>query len=90
MAYDIAKCMGGDCPLKNDCYRFTSETLGRQDFFGSVPYNLKDKSCEHFWDNNSQIQALAYLIWLDEGKPNGKAREHWEKAKSKVLEINKY
>lgn len=82
MSYDITKCGGGACPLQMNCYRFTSETLGRQDFFGSTPFDFQANQCEHFWDNTAQIQALAYLIWEKESKPIGQEVAHWEQAKA--------
>jgi hypothetical protein len=33
MSYDVTVCTGGDCPIKENCHRFTAERLGRQDFF---------------------------------------------------------
>lgn len=79
-------CGGKDCPLKNDCYRFTAEILGRQDFFGSIPYNSITQSCEHFYENSRQIAQIAYIIWEKEGKINGNDKIHWQKAKEMMLE----
>lgn len=31
-----------------------------------------------------RIRNCAYQIWLDDGCPDGKAAEHWEKAREKV------
>lgn len=28
-----------------------------------------------------RIRELAYLLWLEEGQPDGKSAEHWEKAR---------
>jgi hypothetical protein len=51
---DITKCLGTDCPLKEQCYRFTSKADEYQAFFVEVPY--KDGKCEMFWgDNNEEI-----------------------------------
>lgn len=39
------------------------------------------------------IREFAYYIWLDEGKPEGKDKEHWEKAENTEmwsLSKNKY
>lgn len=35
---------------------------------------------------DERIQARAYRIWLDEGRPEGKYLEHWERAKAEVEE----
>ena len=83
---DITLCYGGECPFKYECYRFTAEYYGRQDFFGSAPYQKKGEeiSCEHFQSNENQIQKIAYLIWEKEGKPFGKNEIHWKKAKENI------
>ena len=31
-------------------------------------------------DREDRIRDRAYLIWLDEGSPHGRAEEHWRKA----------
>ncbi|TAH31467.1 MAG: DUF2934 domain-containing protein [Cytophagales bacterium] len=84
MPYDITMCGGENCPLKNNCYRFTGEILARQDFFGSLPYNQKTNECEHFYDNKHQIAEIAFVIWEKDGKPNGKDKIHWEEAKKEL------
>lgn len=47
---DITKCKGTECPLKNQCYRFTiqSEDLG-QSYFKDIPYSYENGECEYFW-----------------------------------------
>lgn len=30
--------------------------------------------------NETQIRETAYLLWLDEGQPEGRDQEHWLKA----------
>ena len=32
-----------------------------------------------------RIQHQAYLLWLDEGRPEGREKEHWERAE-KIVE----
>jgi hypothetical protein len=45
---DITMCVGGSCPLKNDCYRFRAlPSPHRQSFFMNVPYS-KDQ-CMGYW-----------------------------------------
>lgn len=50
---DITKCQGQDCPLKNDCYRFTAESNGfRQSYFVKVPVVIEEKMgafCDYFY-----------------------------------------
>ncbi len=51
---DITKCKGTDCPLKEQCYRYTAKDDEYQAFLVEVPY--KDGKCEMFWgDNQEQI-----------------------------------
>jgi hypothetical protein len=85
MAYDMTKCGGGNCPIKEKCYRYTSETVGRQDFFGNIPYHYETHECSEFWDNTEQIRAKAHEIWLREGRPKGLEVVHWELAKIEIL-----
>ena len=87
MSYDITKCFGDSCPRKMQCYRFTSETLGRQDFFGQIPFDKSSNICSYFWDNTSQIQVIAYHIWEKEGKPQGQDKLHWEQAKEALSQM---
>jgi hypothetical protein len=37
-------------------------------------------------DVETRIRERAYKIWLDEGKPEGRHREHWEVAKLAIDE----
>jgi len=49
---DITMCSGADCPLKDNCYRYTAnKNEHRQSFFMNVPYNKEDCKCDHYWDN---------------------------------------
>ncbi len=93
MPYDITMCPGKDCPIKNDCYRFTAEIVWRQDFFGATPYDFKANSCKHFWNNHpskeEQVRKLAYQIWQREGCPNGRSWEHWMQAEKEFKEQTK-
>jgi hypothetical protein len=43
----IALCIGEDCPLKTDCYRF----LVKSDVptFVVPPYDEEKKDCSYFW-----------------------------------------
>ncbi|MBC8110778.1 MAG: DUF2934 domain-containing protein [Verrucomicrobia bacterium] len=83
MSSDITLCAGGDCPIKQKCYRFLAEILGRQDFFGQLPYNFDTNSCEYFWENRpdkGEIRLRAYQIWQEKGCPEGKSTEIWLQA----------
>lgn len=46
---DITKCMGGNCPAKNNCYRFTAKEGMWQSYFMDVPFNEETKSCNNYW-----------------------------------------
>jgi Protein of unknown function (DUF2934) len=81
---DITLCGGGSCPLKNRCYRYTAEVFGRQDFFGSMPFNSMTNQCDYFFDNSEQIKKQAYLIWLAQGKPEGQEIAHWVQAEEEI------
>ena len=48
---DFTMCVGGDCPLKDNCYRYTAEPNEyRQSVFCTIPYN-EEGGCYYFWDN---------------------------------------
>ena len=47
---DISKCNGGDCRLKDKCYRYTSKPDAIwQSYFGLAPH--KDGKCDWFWED---------------------------------------
>ena len=45
---DITMCMGGDCPLKETCYRYKAKPSEYQYYFLEPPF--KDENCDHYWD----------------------------------------
>ena len=47
---DIAKCRGGNCPLRDSCYRFLADdSEHRQAYLSTVPYGLLHANyCEMF------------------------------------------
>lgn len=50
---DITKCEGTNCPLKENCFRFTA--IGNpiyQSYFVDIPF--KDNKCEMFWGKQSE------------------------------------
>ncbi|MBD2353950.1 DUF2934 domain-containing protein [Tolypothrix sp. FACHB-123] len=90
MPYDITMCPGQNCPFKQGCYRFTSEIFGRQDFFGTAPYNLTTNYCEFFISNRpdeEQIRWRAYTIWQQTGYLEGKSIEYWLQAEKELTEL---
>jgi hypothetical protein len=45
---DITKCTGDSCPIKGDCYRFTSPPSNHQSWF-SPPYGRDEPNvCYYF------------------------------------------
>lgn len=74
---DITKCEGANCPIKENCYRYTAKANEfRQSYFTDPP--IKDGKCEMYWGENSQriwnqlndivkaqrFVALWLLFWL--------------------------
>ena len=46
---DICKCQGGDCPIKESCYRFTSKADMLQSYFAVIPFDKEKNECDHYW-----------------------------------------
>jgi len=64
---DITKCKGGNCNMKESCYRFTAkDSEYRQSYFSELPIN-KDGSCDMYWDKN-QENILNQLKNITNGK----------------------
>ena len=53
---DIAMCKGGECTIKESCYRYTAEPGSRQTYFGCPPYKEKmgGTACEYYWYNRKE------------------------------------
>jgi hypothetical protein len=49
---DITCCTGDGCPLKENCYRFTSEKSERQSYFFTPPF--EDNTCGMYWGKQSE------------------------------------
>lgn len=46
---DITICDGGECPLKDNCYRFLAERNPLyQSYFESIPYDKEKNICDEF------------------------------------------
>jgi hypothetical protein len=51
---DITKCKGTDCPVKENCHRFTAKSNDiHQSYFAEPP--IKDGKCEMFWGEQSEF-----------------------------------
>jgi hypothetical protein len=40
-------------------------------------------------DRQQRIRERAYQLWLDEGQPDGRDKEHWEQAENQTVEEEK-
>jgi len=39
-------------------------------------------------DTEKEIRERAYRIWQEEGRPKGKHKEHWERARKEIEEAD--
>jgi hypothetical protein len=88
MPYDITLCAGGDCPIKNFCHRHTAEVLGRQDFFGTLPFNFSSKKCTYFLRNEAYFEYIrkkAFKIWELSDKSANNSTTNWEQAEEEFF-----
>ena len=48
LPYDVSRCPGDGCLLKDTCERFTDKAVGGTwvTYFGMAPYNPEDNTCE--------------------------------------------
>lgn len=53
---DITKCDPVDCPVKEKCYRFTSQASEYQSYFAKQPSEIIDGkfTCDMYWGENAQ------------------------------------
>ncbi len=89
MPYDITMCIGEGCLIKKLCYRHNAEIEGRQDFFGSLPFNFETNSCDSFWEDAivyEKIRLKAYQIWKANGRIFGQDLLHWQQAEKEFME----
>jgi hypothetical protein len=49
---DIAMCLGGECPVKEDCWRYMAPSSRWQSYLATPPYT--EEGCEYFWDMNEK------------------------------------
>jgi hypothetical protein len=65
---DITMCEGKNCPIKENCYRYTAKPNEyRQSYFVTPPY--QDGKCEHFW-GEAQESILQHLTDIVNGNKN--------------------
>lgn len=90
MPADITLCPGGDCPLREGCFRFRAQPDARQDWFGSAPYDAVTGRCEQLWSlaamvpDESAIRYRAYMLWDREGRRDGRADDDWHRARAEL------
>ncbi len=55
---DITMCNGLDCPVKEECKRFTATPDARQVRFSEMPCKIENAKfyCQYYWGTNSEIQ----------------------------------
>lgn len=49
---DITMCKGGECPLKDHCYRYRAAPSLRQSYFVNVPFGRdreQPAKCPYYW-----------------------------------------
>jgi hypothetical protein len=67
---NITMCKGGNCPLKDQCFRHTAKPSEYQDYFIVVPYKIKNNEfkCNYLWtDNNQRVLNQLESILRGEG-----------------------
>ena len=59
---DICKCNGNNCPVKEECFRFTAPASEfRQSYFLSSPIKTTEDGgldCEHYWGEGEPFKKL--------------------------------
>ena len=67
---NITMCKGGNCPLKDQCFRHTAKPSEYQDYFIVVPYKIQNNEfkCNYLWtDNNQRVLNQLESILRGEG-----------------------
>lgn len=49
---DIAMCLGGECPVKENCWRHMAPASRWQSYLSTPPFD--EDGCEYFWDMNEK------------------------------------
>lgn len=60
---DICACVGGDCPMKEDCYRYTCVKSMRQSYFMEIPFKVTQGrfTCKYFWCNDEVDTSMDFV-----------------------------
>lgn len=67
---DITMCKGDNCPLKDQCFRYTAKPSEYQSYFVNTPYKIKNNEfkCNYLWtDNNQRVLNQLESILRGEG-----------------------
>jgi len=53
---DITMCKGDNCPLKDQCFRYTAKPSEYQSYLPKEPYTLEKNEfkCNMLWTKNNQ------------------------------------
>ena len=51
---DITKCEGGNCPLKQGCYRYTAPSEPLQSYTSFEVSYTGERNCKDFINNNGE------------------------------------
>ncbi len=87
MSDDVTRCPGGQCPLRDDCYRFRAVAYGRYDALGTPPYDRATGACEHhlplsrYEPTEADLRTRAYHLWQRRGAPEGNPELDWSAAR---------
>lgn len=90
---DITHCPGGDCPVRDRCYRYRALAYGRFDAFGAPPWDASAQRCEHFWDiarldpTDDDVRTRAHARWVAAGCPAGTAEADWHAARAELTAL---
>jgi hypothetical protein len=49
---DLTKCKGVNCPIKDQCKRYTSKESTVQSYIMESP--IKDNKCDMYWGENNE------------------------------------
>ena len=90
MSDDITHCPGGECPRRDDCYRFRARLVGRFDAFVRPPYDLATGACEDYFPlarlepTEAEIRTRAYYLWQRRGGGDGAGEADWSAARAEL------
>ena len=93
MSDDITRCPGGECPRRDDCYRFRARIVGRFDAFVRPPYDPATGACEEYValatlePTEAEVRTRAYDLWQRRGGGvggAGGAEADWSAAQAEI------